>query len=354
MKYHDITQWESFRIGDLFDISRPVARNVTSYGEGDIPFVASGNFNNGVSAWFTPKEGEKLDAGNCITVSPLDGAAFYQPDDFLGRGGAGSAILILRNADLTPATGLFLATALRRTLTRFTYADQINSRSLADAAIMLPVKDGAPDWKLMGNTIQTHIEEQEQKLDALESLTKTAPLQVDSSNWAEFRLEELFTVRKGSRLTTVQRTPGDIPYIGASQFNNGVTQHIGNNERIHPGGVLTVCYNGPVGTTFYQPNPFWATDDVNVLYPKTEVPKEALLFVVPIIEHVGKRYAYTDKWKLADMKSAAIRLPQTADGEPDWRYMELFMTELLAEQEAELTILGELCSSLDANTELTS
>lgn len=84
--------------------------------------------------------------------------------------------------------------------------------------------------------------------------------------WGEFRIDQLFRVAKGSRLKSTDRTPGSIPYVGASQFNNGITHFIGNDEHLHPGGVLTVCYNGPVGTTFYQPNEFWATDDVNVLW----------------------------------------------------------------------------------------
>src|SRR5699024_3865600 len=124
----------------------------------------------------------------------------------------------------------------------------------------------------------------------------------------------LFNVVKGSRLRSTDRSPGDIPYVGASQFNNGITHYIGNDEHIHPGGVLTVCYNGPVGTTFYQPEAFWATDDVNVLYPLSTVSPETLLFIAPIIEKVESNYAYIDKWKLEDMKAAHIKLPVDVTG----------------------------------------
>lgn len=50
-----------------------------------------------------------MDKGNCITVSPVDGSAFYQETDFLGRGGAGSSILMLYNADINKYSGLFLS-----------------------------------------------------------------------------------------------------------------------------------------------------------------------------------------------------------------------------------------------------
>lgn len=74
-------------------MSRPVARSQAKYKEGEIPFVASWNYNNGVVKWCEPTKDDVLDLKGCITLSPLDGSAFYQPLDFLGRGGAGSALL---------------------------------------------------------------------------------------------------------------------------------------------------------------------------------------------------------------------------------------------------------------------
>ena len=53
-------EWREFRIGNLFEVSRPSARNKDSYELGDIPFVASGSMNNGVMKFCTPLEGETL------------------------------------------------------------------------------------------------------------------------------------------------------------------------------------------------------------------------------------------------------------------------------------------------------
>ncbi len=146
----DTSEWQDFRIGDLFEISRPVARSQAKYEDGNVPFVASGNFNNGVTKWCAPKDGEVLDAGNCITVSPLDGSAFYQAMSFLGRGGAGSAILMLRNISLTELSGLFISSVIRRSLTKYTYSDQLNSKTIEDESIRLPVDaSGEPDWAYM-------------------------------------------------------------------------------------------------------------------------------------------------------------------------------------------------------------
>ena len=44
----DEKAWGEFFIGSLFDVKRPKARSERDYENGNYPFVASGNFNNGV------------------------------------------------------------------------------------------------------------------------------------------------------------------------------------------------------------------------------------------------------------------------------------------------------------------
>lgn len=167
----DVSEWREFVIGDLFEISRPATRSQAKYEEGSVAFVASGNFNNGVTKWCEPKDDEVLDEGNCITVSPLDGAAFYQKEPFLGRGGAGSAILMLRNESLGELVGLFVSSVIRRTLTKYTYSDQLNSQSISEESILLPVDaDGAPDWAYMDEYMRSVTENSETDLTAMQSV----------------------------------------------------------------------------------------------------------------------------------------------------------------------------------------
>ena len=123
---------------------------------------------------------------------------------------------------------------------------------------------------------------------------------IDIKDWQPFTLESLFEVVKGSRLTKADMKEGNIRYIGATAFNNGITNYIGNNEETHPAGTLTVCYNGSIGQTYYQDKEFWATGDVNVLYPKFPMNKYIALFLAPLIKSVGRNYAYTDKWKIEE------------------------------------------------------
>ena len=153
-------------------------------------------------------------------------------------------------------------------------------------------------------------------------MVKTAH-SISTEDWGKFLLADLFDVKKGSRLTKEDQTNGFTPYVGAIDSNNGVSNHIGQ-KAMHEGGTISLSYNGSVGEAFYQPEPFWATDDVNVLDPKqgTILNTWTGLFICTILRREKYRYSYGRKWVLDAMKDTLIRLPQTSSGKPDWAAME--------------------------------
>lgn len=165
---------------------------------------------------------------------------------------------------------------------------------------------------------------------------------INTSSWRAFTIGTLFEIKKGSRLTKAQMKEGNIRYIGSSALNNGQTAFIGNQDCVHPANLLTVCYNGSIGETFYQDEIFWASDDVNVLYPKFEMSLNIALFIAPLIKKISKRYSYVNKWKLEDMRADEITLPVTDQGDPDWDYIDKYMSEVLRESEEYLDNLGQL------------
>ncbi len=130
--------------------------------------------------------------------------------------------------------------------------------------------------------------------------------------------------------------PGDINFIGATSTNNGLTARIGNSECLHPAGTITVTYNGSVGEAFYQTEPFWASDDVNVLYPKFVMTKQsALFFLAPLIKK-GKGYGYSFKWTKEKMEQDSIVLPVNNKGKIDFIFIEERVRELEEERVREL------------------
>jgi len=150
--------------------------------------------------------------------------------------------------------------------------------------------------------------------------------------WEWFRYDGLFDIKKGKRLTKDDMTSGDTPFIGSTESDNGVTGMITVPESmgkyIHPGNVLTVTYNGSVAEAFYQPKEFFASDDVNVLYPKFSLNPYRALFLASIIRKEKYRYSYGRKWHLDRMRESKMKLPVDAQGALDWQFMEDYIKSL--------------------------
>lgn len=164
-------------------------------------------------------------------------------------------------------------------------------------------------------------------------------------NWETFLLGRIFDIKKGKRLTSADQEEGLNIYIGAIDSNNGVANYIGQAP-IHKGNTISLSYNGSVGEAFYQPKPYWATDDVNALYSKYEKFNEYIgLFLVTVIRQEKYKFSYGRKWTLENMKITEIELPIARDSNgkplidnthkysdkgyiPDWNYMEDYIKSL--------------------------
>ncbi len=144
-----------------------------------------------------------------------------------------------------------------------------------------------------------------------------------------FRLDEIFEIKKGKRLTKADMIEGEIPYIGAIDSNNGITAKISNNEHLHSANTITVSYNGSIAEAYYQTKKFWATDDVNVLYPKFEMNIYSALFLTTIINKEKYRFNYGRKWDKELMKISLIKLPVNEDCNPDWQWIEDYVKNSL-------------------------
>lgn len=345
--------WSEFKILDLFQtietgnkIQVPTGAMVDKKDliEGDVPRITVTGVNNGVYGYFECKRKNNSNYriyNNFISVSFL-GTVFYQ---------SGDASLDMKvhclkpkSIELTENIGTFLVAIIKKSILNSTYSDQLSSTVLPHLKIKLPTN---ANKEIVWDYIDSYMKKQ--KTIANKSIKEIVPInnfrakEIDTSTWKKFPICDLFVVVKGSRLTKAAMKDGNIPYVGASSFENGITQYISNSEHIHNGNTLTVCYNGSdIGRTFYQSEPFWATDDVNVLYPKFEMTENIALFIAPIIKAVGGAHEYNDKWKKEDMEKDSIFLPSTIANTPDFSYMEQYIKKLKANTKKSLVVLGNM------------
>lgn len=152
---------------------------------------------------------------------------------------------------------------------------------------------------------------------------------MDTKAWKWFRYDQIFEIKKGKRLTKADMVDGDIPYIGATDSNNGITARVSNSEHLHSANTITVSYNGSIAEAYYQTKMFWATDDVNVLYPKFEMTPFSALFLTTIINKEKYRFNYGRKWDKELMQVSKIKLPIDKTDNPDWQWIEKYVKESL-------------------------
>lgn len=356
----DTTGWKLFDFPKLFDIKKGFYnKKPEESGLGTIPFLGATEDNNGVTAYYTYEEidsssrtGEgrnetierKLFPGNavCVTNNGSVGYAYYQKDSFTCSHDVNP--LYLRGKQFNEYTGMFIAAVIMYDRYRWGYGRKWRPERMKNSQLKLPIlrdKDDnpvidskklyseegfIPDWQWMENYIKS--------LHHKPVSTKVVPdikNEISTNNWQYFKLEDIFVIKKGKRLTAEDQTDGETPYIGAIDNNNGVSNYIGQ-DAIHEGNTISLSYNGSVGEAFYQPKPFWATDDVNVLYFKKTngitFNKYIALFICTVLRCEQYRFCYGRKWTLESMKATNIKLPVSSNGKPDWGYMEQYMKSL--------------------------
>lgn len=311
------------KVSDLFEVryGTSLELNALNEIEGGVAFVSRTTKNNGVSARVARlSEVSPMPAGTLtVALGGTPMTTFLQDEPYY----TGRDVAVL--ASLEPMAReelLYYATCLAANRYRFSYGRQAN-RTVGE--IMIPAREAIPEWVRPGKAKPSQL--WDGISDDAFSLTAPSTAQLETSGWACFSFEQLFDIKKGKALTKDEMLPGDTPFVGASSFNNGVTARI-SQEPQHPAGALTVSSNGSVGEVFYQPEPFWASSDVAVFYPRFETSREVAIFLATLIRLEKFRYNYGRKWGLETMNKSILRLPVDTNGAPDFDAMATLVRQL--------------------------
>ena len=123
--------------------------------------------------------------------------------------------------------------------------------------------------------------------------------------------------------------PGNKPFIGATDSNNGVTAFTSSTNASEDSNVLGVNYNGSVVENFFHPYTCLFSDDVKRFRTKQVAGNKYIyLFLKTVILQQKSKYAYGYKFNEERMQKQIILLPTTDDGKPDYNYMEQYAKKL--------------------------
>lgn len=170
---------------------------------------------------------------------------------------------------------------------------------------------------------------------------------IDTCAWKEFHLYDIFDIDMGNKMDRGKMYDGTIAFVGRTANNNGINARVGkvvNHEKygtIEPykKGCITLALGGSIGSCFIQEEPFYTSQNVAVLIPKTDQSDYALRFITSVITHsvlYGKYEAFTEELNKHIKTDFVISLPTTSDGQPDWNYMESYMRAVMEESEKSL------------------
>lgn len=155
-------------------------------------------------------------------------------------------------------------------------------------------------------------------------------MKLTDREWKDFPVPSVFTsIQRGKRLKNADHIPGVMPYVSSTADNNGVDDFIEASEgtRVFR-DCISLANSGSVGTAFYEPFSFVASDHVTSLRCEG-ANKYIYLFLATVIEQQRSNFNFNREINDQRIKQMHIMLPVDGNGEPDYPFMEDYIRELM-------------------------
>lgn len=147
-------------------------------------------------------------------------------------------------------------------------------------------------------------------------------------DWTPFFLTELFPViQRGKRLKSENHIPGKTPYVSSSALCNGVDNFVSNTEKVRIfSNCISLANSGSVGSSFYQPFSFVASDHITHL-KNEKYNKYHYLFIASIMNRLSQKYNFNREINDNRISREKIMLPIDTEGNLDLDFMEQYIKE---------------------------
>lgn len=133
--------------------TKNILSNEITPNSGNIPYLCASADNNSVSSYIEYKEGLK-DKGNCIFIGGKTFVVSYQENDFFSNDSHNLALYLKEDDKADKINQLFLATCIRKSLAhKYSWGNSISNKKIQNDKVMLPIKDGVVDYKVMSTII---------------------------------------------------------------------------------------------------------------------------------------------------------------------------------------------------------
>lgn len=176
---------------------------------------------------------------------------------------------------------------------------------------------------------------------------------IDTSGWKEFKLTDIFRMNNTKSIVQKDVVPdsGAVPYVTAQAGNNGVMTYIDcPAEWLDKGDCIMI--GGKTLTFSYQAQAFCSNDSHNIALHLKDAEKASemryLFLIAALRGSLYQKYSWGDSISMKTIKNDVFQLPVDASGEPDWAYMDEYMSAVMRESEASLESLRQADESKHA------
>ena len=340
-------EWREFFISGedgVFKIeatSSGIDKNKLNSEVGDVPYITRSDVSNGLNLFVSEnqKTGFRKDSGNCITIGLDTQTVFYQPHEFY----TGQNIQVLNYENCKKENALFVTKLIQLQMGKFNWGGNgATLGRLSRTKALLPVTStGQIDYDFMEEYIK---EVEEQKLEEyrefaakrLNECKENAQSveQLDEKEWKPFEISLLFKKfeqGKSKGLNHLDENNGTLPYLGATNRNNGILTFIKDCESMkQKGNCIGFIRNGQgsVGFAIYKAEKFVSTSDNTFAYADW-LNKYNGLFVVASQDLIRSKYSFGYKRNNERLKKDKILLPVNSAGNPDYAYVESYIKKLM-------------------------
>lgn len=170
-------------------------------------------------------------------------------------------------------------------------------------------------------------------------------MKIEVNDWKEFRIGDFFEVEYGSFIAqkdSINESDG-FPHVTTSGINNGISYYVENS--MFGGNCITVASDGAMGASFYQANPYSASNIVSNLVPKDNTPLNEYnaQFICSLLRKESEKYSWGGfKFSVGRVRETSLFLPSTPSGDPDWDYMEAYMKKMEEKAKERMDRLEEM------------
>lgn len=320
----DTSEWKEFRIGDYFKVEYGRFHAKDELGTGTVNYITTSGFNNGI----TNTCEEATHQGNCITVASdgAMGASFYQEEAFT-TSNIVSTLTPLPHTPLNKYNALFLCAIIFGKRAEFGWLGfKMSVDRVRNLRVKLPTTpDGDPDWAYMESYMANLETQVVESLTLLQTAKDAEKKKMDTREWGEFRVGELFAQERGKEKAPKQNEPGDCPLIQETNNNSGFDRMVVPTKVIK-GNSITVSINY-AQNVFYQADDFCASVNIAVLR-NSHLNRYNSQFVCSVLRNAHQKFDYTSKISKELLNKEMIMLPVDKTGQPDWAYMEEYMRKV--------------------------